>query len=613
MDGGWGESAGVDLTISRLRHSRKSPICSVHFTQAETRGISVTSAFFSYSHKDRPVADYIAAHLRNRDVEIFIDYQKLQAGDFVSQLGHQIEKNKYFLVLISPASIASKWVQAEIGWAFSKKETCFIIPIWLESAPLTDVFVLGQLERVDFTRWHDDRKMDVAIQKLARLMQLPLEPTHSTTILEPTLSQGDAQDCLDVYSDDVPPPTFARGDVSSMFDAALAVEDADPEQALYLYEQVLENDPNFMEGSIKGFVNDKRSDLKPVRLQILTQRIETAKKKGNWREVTQLGRSMTDIDPANAYALHQIKGAEQGAQYESFYKRAIGASEDGNQEAVNNLMKYINQKCPDYGDPAGLLNSQPIRRELLGFLRNSQTLIGHNSPIIDIAFSTDENVIATASADYTVKLWSVSTGEQIAELNRHSGPVNSVAFSPDGKYLVSGSSDGSVTLWSVENLEILASAESGGKINDLAFSCDSNLLASAGKYGRLRVHQVPNIQSYDSANLGHGSFDLEITGIVFSGGTHLYSSMRKKRSTAFDTFFDYSIRRMESCCLRWLSCIACSGPHGWYSTQAIGFNKQQISCINRRRSHNNLATTPRLRILAVLLRRSKLKWLLPGW
>ena len=74
--------------------------------------------------------------------KVFIDYQELQAGDFVSQLGHKIEENEYFLVVITPRSLASKWVRAEIGWAFAKKDNSFIIPISLEPAPLTDVFVL---------------------------------------------------------------------------------------------------------------------------------------------------------------------------------------------------------------------------------------------------------------------------------------------------------------------------------------------------------------------------------------------------------------------------------------------------------------------------------------
>ena len=386
--------------------------------------------------------------------------------------------------------------------------------------------------------------MDEAIQKLARLMNLPIHALKLEAVPEPLHRKGEdepLQESEDTYVDEIPPPAFARGDVSSMFDAALSVETTDPEQALFLYEQVLENDPDFMDGQIKGFVQDKRDDLKLARLEILTERIDSAKKQGSWTETIQIGKSMTDIDPTNEFAFQQIKAAERNAQYEPYYKRAIGASEDENQEAANNLMTYIHRNAPGYGDPAGLLTNQPITRDLVSFLRNTHTLVGHNSPITDITFSIDGEVLATASADHSVKLWSISSGKQIADSNQHDGPVNAISFSQDGMFLASGSSDRTIILWNAETLELVALAKTGSQINDLAFSRDSKTLATAGKYGSLQLHQVPNIQTYDSANLGHDSMDLEITGIVFSTGKNLYSSVRKRRMHSRETFFDYSI------------------------------------------------------------------------
>ena len=48
----------------------------------------------------------------------------------------------------------------------------------------------------------------------------------------------------------------------------------------------------------------------------------------------------------------------------------------------------------------------------------------------------------------SVRVWDVSTGVELWQLNGHTNCVNSVAFSYDGIYIVSGSSDMSVRVWS---------------------------------------------------------------------------------------------------------------------------------------------------------------------
>jgi WD40 repeat protein len=55
-----------------------------------------------------------------------------------------------------------------------------------------------------------------------------------------------------------------------------------------------------------------------------------------------------------------------------------------------------------------------------------------------------------SSADKTIKLWDVETGQEIRTLKGHDDSVYSVNFSSDGKTLVSGSADNTIKLWNVE-------------------------------------------------------------------------------------------------------------------------------------------------------------------
>lgn len=85
------------------------------------------------------------------------------------------------------------------------------------------------------------------------------------------------------------------------------------------------------------------------------------------------------------------------------------------------------------------------------------TLTGHSDAVSSVAFSPDpppsfnsvelQGILASASWDNTIKIWDISTGDEIYTLNEHSSYVRAIAFSPDGQTLVSASDDDTIKMW----------------------------------------------------------------------------------------------------------------------------------------------------------------------
>ncbi|MFY9685520.1 MAG: c-type cytochrome [Pseudolabrys sp.] len=75
-----------------------------------------------------------------------------------------------------------------------------------------------------------------------------------------------------------------------------------------------------------------------------------------------------------------------------------------------------------------------------------KVLDGHSGPISSLTVSPDESLIATASWDRSVRIWSLN-GATPRVLEGHGQNVNSVAFTPDGKSVVSAGYDATLRIW----------------------------------------------------------------------------------------------------------------------------------------------------------------------
>ncbi|MCB8944991.1 MAG: protein kinase [Ardenticatenaceae bacterium] len=88
-------------------------------------------------------------------------------------------------------------------------------------------------------------------------------------------------------------------------------------------------------------------------------------------------------------------------------------------------------------------------------------LKGHNNAVHHLAFTADDALLATASADSTAKVWDLNSGEELFTLSGHKATVFRLAFSPDGRTLTTASTDGTARIWN-------AARYVGGELQNLA-------------------------------------------------------------------------------------------------------------------------------------------------
>jgi cytochrome c len=130
-------------------------------------------------------------------------------------------------------------------------------------------------------------------------------------------------------------------------------------------------------------------------------------------------------------------------------------------------------------------------------------LEGHVAPVVSLAVSPDGTTLASASWDRTIRLWSLTGGEQRV-LEDHQQNVNGVAFTPDGKALVSAAYDLTLRIWPLD----------GGAptiitlptpLNSVAVSRDGEIVAG-GADGRVFF--------FSTSGAPHGEIDSGQTPIV---------------------------------------------------------------------------------------------------
>ncbi len=439
--------------------------------------VSSLEVFISYSRADSDFARKLNDALMEVGKLTWFDQESIASGeDFQQEIYRGIENCDNFLFIISPASVNSPYCADEVEYAH-KLNKRFVTIVYQQVPPQDLHPVLAKIQWIDFNQHGGD--FFANFPGLVRTIDIDREHVRSHTKWSQRArewSQKDknadlllrgsefvlAQNWLEETEQENKQPTAT--DLQKKFIAtSKETIEADRQAEKSRQEEILR-------------LQEERTQEAEARL---AEEKKYARKQKLFAGIATLGFMITTaLGLAALFEYRKSKISEIKAM--SLSSEALFASE----KKLNALIEAIKakRKLQKVGLIAGKepqIRVKQALQKVVYTIKEYNRLSGHYGAVLGVAFSPDNQLIASGSADNTVIIWKWD-GTLLKTLRGHEGSVNAVAFSPNSQFIASASVDNTIKLWSRDGT-LLRTFEGHDDFNRVAFSADGSTLALASK------------------------------------------------------------------------------------------------------------------------------------
>ena len=446
---------------------------------------SSLEVFISYSRADSDLARRLNEALTSLGKLTWFDQESIASGeDFRREIYQGIEISDNFVFIISPKSINSPYCSDEVEYA--QKLNKRIITILHQKVAAKDLPpALASIQWLDFSQHGGDFLTNFT--QLVRTIHTDRDHVHNhSKWLQRAKEWENSQKNADL---------LLRGSEFVLAQTWLKKIEEQNKQppATELHKEFIQASQTAIEAAETAEKERQQQLLKlqQERTQEAEKRLEqeqkNARRQKQWLVVVSLfGAVATCLGffAASEYrraAISEIVAVNRTSQASFALNEQL--------EALTAAMKAQRlgtdlEQRPFVNLPPKLKNNlKEILKIALYGIKQTNIFSGHDGSVFGVKFSPDGEMIASASADNTLKLWK-RDGSLLATLDEkrggHKGSVNAVAFSPDGQLIASASTDKTIKLWKTDGTLLKTLKGHRDTVNTVAFSPDGQLIASAG-------------------------------------------------------------------------------------------------------------------------------------
>ncbi|MET9210571.1 MULTISPECIES: TIR domain-containing protein [unclassified Nocardia] len=469
-------------------------------------------AFLSYSHADRAIAAGIQRGLhrigrrvgRLHALRVFRDATDLTASpDLWGKVAEAMDQARYCIVVLSPHSAASEWVDREIAY-------------WLRTrGPEHLLFVVagGQVKWDRELHRFDPDRSTVALPVLTEPGALPTEPLYVDVTEDAPWDPRAA--LFREKLTDLAAPIHGKPKYE------LAGEDLREQRRFRRLRRAAVAGLVLLTvlALIAAFVAiDRQREAVRQRNQAIGLRLVSdtesmlagARPRDDVRAIQQTlaARQITpDFDEG---ALLRTLNAE--AAVDKIVQTGKPFSTNAVLDGFDAMAEAYRTATPDFSiaySPAGdRILTSGIEMRLWDAATGDRIdrAFDPQPRALRAVFSPDGRRIAGTSADGAVQIWDAETGKAVAPpLVGFESAVNSIAFSPDGRSVVAaGGQDGTIRWWDIVDgrTEVFTGHE--GAVNSVAFSPDGRRFVSGGEDTTVRIWNVDSPTAPPATLRRHG-------------------------------------------------------------------------------------------------------------